>query len=1150
MIRDQGLVSGDRGSAGIERFPAAPAYIELHCHSNFSLLDGASHPEELVAQAAVLGMPALALTDHDAVYAAPRFIRAAQEQGIRPILGAELTLAASTQNEAVPFSERHLTLLVENEAGWHNLCYLISRARYTASLMPGGKGKAVLPAAELIGCTGGLIALSGCRQGEIATALRRGDRPAALAAARHYRELFGRDNFYIELQRHFLPGEERLVAGLAALASYLQLGCVATNNVHYASRDRHRLQDVLVCIRHLTTLDEAAGPAAAYPRLCRLNSEYYLKSTGAMAGLFADLPEAIANTGRLADRCRFDLNYGLQDLPHFPTPHGMSSAAYLRRLCEEAIPQRYADSPATVRQQMAHELAVIEQAGLSNYFLIVWDIVRFARQAGILCQGRGSAANSLVAYLLHISPIDPLAHDLVFERFLSSERQVTPDIDIDFDAQRREEVIQYIYQRYGEAHTAMACTFVTFQWRSAIRDVGKVLGLAPEVVAGVGEWGSGSGERGSGSGDQGSGIREWGSGIREWGSEARSQGAGIRDQGLVSDPSPPIPDPPSPIPDPSPPIPDPPSPIPDPPPPIPDPPPPIPDPSSLLLHLARQLENFPRHLGIHAGGMIITSRPLMGRVPTEPATMPGRVVSQWDKDALEDVGLVKIDILGLRMLSAIADTLALIAPLSPAPPLPSSLSPPLPLSPSPLLPPSPAPPLPLAFTDPAVYEMITRADTLGVFQVESRAQAQMLPRLRPCRFADLIVAISLIRPGPIQGNMVHPYLRRRLGLEPVSYAHPLLEPALAETLGVILFQEQVLKVAHDLAGFTAGQGEQLRRALGAKQAEAEIGRFRAAFLAGAVAKGVPEATAALVFDQLKAFGGYSFAKSHAAAFAVLVYQSAWLKYYHLAAFYTALLNNQPMGFWNAAVLVNEARRQGVTALPVDIHQSGVRCLIEDGAIRLGLNYVKGVSQAEAARIVAIRAQAPFSSLADFWQRVQPGRRAAEQLILAGAMDGWGAPRRQLLWELGNLRLSGGVMGPAFAAEVVVLPALTAVEALLAEQAAVGLSTGEHIMAFYRSWLAERGILGSRQLAGHADGQLARVAGLLVVHQAPPTAKGHHFLTLEDGDGLINVIVRPQVYSRYEQIVRAAPLLVVAGEVQRRDGVVNMLARQITAVPAL
>ncbi|MBP6015302.1 MAG: error-prone DNA polymerase [Candidatus Promineofilum sp.] len=1017
------------------RLEGQPAgYVELHCHSNYSLLDGASHPEELVERAAELGMPALALTDHDAVYAAPAFIRAARQQGIRPILGAELTLFHND-----PDDTHHLTLLVENQAGWHNLCYLISRARADAP-----KGQAMLPVAELTGCTTGLIALSGCRRGESSAALLRdGGYKAAVGAARRYSRLFGRNNFWIELQRHFLPDDDRLIGRLTALASYLKLGCVVTNNVHYHTPDRHRLHDVLVCIRHLTTLDASA-------HIRRTNAEYYLKSAGQMAALFPEHPQALANTAAIAERCQFQLSYGLQDLPTFPTPHGMSSEAYLRRLCQEALPTRYGDAPARVQEQLAHELEVIEQAHLSNYFLIVAAIVRFARDEGIRCQGRGSAANSLVAYLLHISPVDPIAQNLVFERFLSHERQATPDIDVDFDAQRREEVIQYIYRTYGADHAAMACTFVTFRTRSAIRDIGKALGLPAQVVA--------------------TAVHA----VEHDDSAALARTA-------------------------------------------------EPDTVNLLLELSRQIEGFPRHLGIHSGGMVITGAPLMGRVPTEPATMEERVVVQWDKAGLEDVGLVKIDLLGLRMLSAISDAVALITEIEGVAPDIDGL----------------------AFTDPAVYQMISEADTIGVFQVESRAQAQVLPKLRPRRFDDLIVSISLIRPGPVQGNMVHPYLRRREGIEPVSYLHPLLEPALGETLGVVLFQEQVLKVARDLAGFTAGQGELLRRALGAKQATEEIGKFRDDFLSGAAANGVAAEVAEDVFQKLLAFGSYSFVKSHASAFAVLVYQSGWLKRYHPQAFYTALLNNQPMGFWNAAVIVNELRRQAIPVLPMDIHQSGRRCSVEEGGIRLGLNYVKHIAQEQIDRILIARAEQSFVSLIDFCRRTRTGRRVVENLIVAGAMDAWGIPRRRLVWELGTLHYEEGGFDLVVGQDPMHLPSLTTVDAMLAEQSVMGLSPGDHVMVHYRAKLRLGHILGSSELALHPGRGRVRVAGLLVVHQSPPTAKQFHFLTLEDEDGMINVIIRPAVYDQYRHVIHGAQLLVVEGQVQREGAVINVLAERIS-----
>ncbi|MEW5956273.1 MAG: error-prone DNA polymerase [Chloroflexota bacterium] len=996
-------------------------YVELHCHSYFSLLDGASSPEELVARAAELGMPTLALTDHDGVYGAVRFAEAAQAAGIRPLFGAELSLSDG----------HHLTLLVENQAGWANLCRLISQARHNAR-----KGAAALPPTALEGHTAGLIALSGCSGGEVPAALLRRDQAAALTAGCRYRDLFGPDRFWLELQHHLRPEAGRLVAELVELAEQLGLGYVATNNVHYATRAGCRLQDILVCIRHQTTLDQA-GP------LLRPNSEYYLKSARQLAPLFAVYPKALSNSYRIAERCQFELRYGLQTLPQFLTPAGLSTGDYLRQLCQAAYQTHYPQLPERAQAQLSHELAVIEQAGLSNYFLIVWDLVRFAQENNIRGQGRGSAANSLVAYLLGLSPIDPLTHNLVFERFLSGERQGGPDIDLDFETQRREEVIQYVYQKYGPEHTAMACTFVTFRRRSALRDIGKVLGLPPEVLAAAA-------------------------------------------QALETDERP--------------------------------------EPLAELLDLCRQLQGCPRHLGIHAGGMVVTGSPLIECIPTEPATMVNRVVVQWDKESLEAAGLVKIDLLGLRMLSAISDTLALIKESS-------GVS--LDLK-------------HLDFADPEIYRMIARADTIGVFQVESRAQAQLLPRLQPRCFNDLIIAISLIRPGPIQGNMVHPYLRRRAGLEPITYLHPSLEPALAETLGVILFQEQVLKVAACLAGFTLGQGEQLRRALGAGGVEP----FRQAFLAGAQTRRVPLAVAEAVFEQLRAFGSYAFAKSHATAFAVVVYQSALLKRYHPVEFLAGLLNNQPLGFWNPAVLLGDARRHGLEVLGVDLNRSQGRCTVEAGRARLGFNYVSGLGEASITKLVEVRTARTFSGLADFCRRTRLPRRLIENLVLAGAMDSWGRPRRQLLWELGQLHYAEEELDLVLSDEGVSLPPLTPAEATELEQAVLGLSTGEHVMTFYCSWLNEQGILGSRDLKLQPDGAMVRVAGLVVVHQSPPTAKGFHFITLEDEAGLIDLIVRPQVYTRYRRLLRNEPLLVAEGTLQQQAGVTNLLVERLTPLPRL
>lgn len=1007
-------------------------YVELHCHSNYSLLDGAAHPEAFVEQAAMLGMPALALTDHDAIYGAVPFVQAAAKYGIQPILGAELTLDSGA----------HLTLLVQNAVGWQNLCWLITQARLNAP-----KGEAALPFEKIGGRTDGLIALSGCRQGELVQALLREDTADAMRVAENYRALFGADRFWIELQHHLLPGDSRLLMQQVALAQRLGIGYVATNNVHYPKREQHKLQDVLVCIRHQATLEESTT-------LRRPNSEYYLKTAQQLRPLFAPYPAALTNSQVIAEQCQFELAYGLQDLPTFATPDGMASTAYLAWLCEQGLRERYGETPSAVVQHLAYELAVIDRAGLSNYFLVVWDIVRFARQNGIRCQGRGSAANSLVAYLLGISPVDPLAHDLVFERFLSDERQLTPDIDIDFDAARREEVIQYVYKTYGAEHTAMACTLVTFRSRSAVRDVGKALGLSSTLI------------------NQVTGALDWRRGMAGQ-AEAVQEVLGKKSDGVQV---------------------------------------------RQLLALCEQIQHFPRHLGIHNGGMIVMNNPIAERVPLEPATMPGRVVLQWDKEQLETIGLVKIDILGLRMLSVLSETVALADEQIDLDRLP--------------------------FDDPAVYKMITAADTIGVFQVESRAQSQLLPRLKPCTFADLIVAISLIRPGPVQGNMVHPYVSRRAGLAPVMYPHPLLKGALGETLGVILFQEQVLKVARDFAGFTAGQGELLRRALGAKRKAGLLEELRTAFIAGAQAKGVAQKTAETVFASLEAFGGYSFPKSHAAAFAVIVYQSAWLKHYYPAAFYAALLNNQPMGFWSPSVIVNDARRHGVPVLPVHLDYSQAKCALEGDGIRLGFNQVKGFGEASTAWVVAVRETGAFMNLNDFCQRTHLPRRLVENLILVGALDHWALPRRNLLWELKKLRYPVEELELVFEGDGIEFPPIPRMEQFELEFQLTGISTGTHVMEFYRERLRKQQILDSRQLNKAKHDAKVKVAGLVVVHQAPPTAKGFHFITLEDEGGLMDIIIRPDLYERCAPILRQSALLMVQGVVQRGEGVINVIVEQV------
>lgn len=1048
--------------------PQVPTYAELHAHSSHSLLDGVPTPEALAARASHLGIPALAMTDHNALYGAVRFLGAAQEAEIKPLLGAEMTL----ENGA------HLTLLVETAVGYANLCRLITLARQDQD-----KDVARLKKGDLVAHTEGLIALSGCRQGEIPRLLIAGRWEEALDVAQGYGRLFGPAHFFIELQRHFRRGDDRLLAGLVTLADRVDLEVVATGDVHYLYPQQREVHDVLRCIRHHTTLEEAGD-------LLRPNDEYILRSPEEMGELFGDIPVALENTLRIADRCASASEYlprGPQILPRAPGDGDCAADARLRQLCEQELRRRYSGNPPA--DLLEHELSVIGEMGLANYFLIVWDIVRFARQTGILCQGRGSAANSLVAYLLGISPIDPVTCNLVFERFLSPERGSPPDIDIDIAADRREEVIQYVYQRYGKEHAAMACTFVTFRARSAVRDIARTLSFPPSMVERLTEvcpevLDLARDRIAAGTVD----------GTRADSVEIPREIVATVDVDQLTEWSL------SPL---------------------------------LIRHLLRlapQLVGIPRHLGIHNGGMVISGPPLCQLVPLEPATMEDRVVTQWDKDSLEGAGMIKVDLLGLRMLSAIEDAVTIVKDQTGERPDLSTLT----------------------RDDPEVYDMLCRGETIGVFQVESRAQASLIPRFQPRSFDDLVIQISLIRPGPLQAQMVHPYLRRREDREPISYSHPLLEDALRETLGVIIFQEQVLKVARDLAGFTPGEAELLRRALSHKRAHREITRFREQFLEGAMGKSVDREVARQVFEQLQAFGGYSFPKSHAAAFAVLTYQSAWLRRYHPLAFFTALLRHQPMGFYPPHVIVSEARRSGVEIRSVDVEASDLKPTVEGQALRLGLAMVNGLGEGSASRsrdVVEARRAGPFRSLADFCRRTRLGRRAVEGLIWAGAFDVWGVPRRQLLWELEmaldaaegppGLLISPPKERPRFAF-------MSARGKLWTEVAYTGVSAREHMVSLVSDNLSGMEVKRSSELPRLEDGRKVRVSGVIVSRQSPPTAKGLVFLALEDEGGLINVVVRPDVYEENRKALRS-PFIVVEGRLQRRGKAISVLARRVTAL---
>ena len=1009
-------------------------YVELHCHSNFSLLDGASHPEDLVSRAAELGMPMLALTDHDGLYGAIRFYKACLKAGIKPIIGAEITLE----------SGNHLTLLPKNSEGYSNLCRLITRAQ-----LGHGKGSPALGLETLAHHSRNLICLSGCRRGEIASSIISGQIEKAYDAARRCIDIFGSEDFYIELQNNLYPEDRQLCRALVELAGDLNLGYVATNNVHYARKESHKLHDVLACIKNRASLDEC--------RSLRLNSEFYLKSPGEMGELFRDYPEAISNTLAIAGKCNVNLDFSGYRFPEFPLPEGETADSYLARLCWQKVHDRYESISPEIEARVNYELNLISKLGLSGYFLIVWDIMDYAQTKSIPAQGRGSAANSMVAYILGITEVDPVKNKLFLGRFLNEEMASIPDIDIDVSTTHREGLIQYVYGKYGQEHTAMVCTYVTFQARNAIREVGKALGMPSHILDRMAK---------SVSAYEAKDIEQDLAGIREFQTYFTSV------------------------------------------------------PWREFTSLCREIADFPRHLSIHNGGMLISSCPLTDIVPLEKAAMPGRIVCQWDKDSVADAGLIKVDLLGLRMLSLINEARELVEENHKAK---------LNLEELPL-------------DDEEVYEMICKGDTIGVFQVESRAQMQTLPQTKPRSIEDLTIEAALIRPGPLQGNMVHPYIRRRKGLERVTYLHPKLKPILEDTLGVILFQEQVIQVATAIASFTPGEADSLRRAVSRKRAKDAMGEIKQRFIDGATKNGVESGTAGRIFIALEGFAQYGFCKSHAAGFALLCYQSAWLKRYYPAEFYCALLNNQPMGFYSPEVIVRDARRHGIEILPVDINRSAARCTVEDGNIRLGFAYVKGLGEKTISQIVAERESRPYLSLEDFYFRAGLERKLMENLVLAGAFNSFSRSRRQLLWQLGLLeRKHPGELPLEFNDVKVSLPELTELEEMKVDYQVQGLSTKYHPMQVMRKQICRDGLLKSSEIAQLFPNTRVRIAGYVITRQRPAAAKGFAFMTLEDEEGTVNVVLKPGVYEKHRQVFKLEPLIVVEGVIQKRDESLNILA---------
>jgi error-prone DNA polymerase len=1041
----------------------AQDYVELRCRSAFSFLDGASLPEDLVDAAARAGMDTLALADRDGVYGAPRFFAAARRAGIRPLVGADVTLT-----DGPP-----LLLLVEDAAGYKNLCRLLTRARAgllradEAGLRPaesiaGGRGNPPrVPAprksdppratrALLAEHAAGLIALGG--------AAPRDDLPALV-------DLYGRSNVFLEVQRHFDARAAWDERSAAAQASALGIGLVATNDVRYATPDRRLVHDVLTCARARATVDEIGRRLPA-------NGERWLKPPRDMAALFRDRPAALRATPAIAERCRFSLADLGYTFPTFPVPPGETEQSYLEKLCAAGIPRRYAD-PADailpkVRAQLARELGIIDRLGLAGYFLLVWEIVEVARQKKILVQGRGSAANSAVCFILGITAVDPVRMDLLFERFLSEERVANagnvgdrmPDIDLDLPSgDSREEMIQHVYRRYGERGAAMTANVITYRPRLAVREAGRALGFSEEQLGRISKllpgWAL----------DEGRPLSDY----------FELAGFSTRERR-----------------------------------------------TRLAARVATGLCNLPRHLGQHSGGMVLSGTPLDEVVPLEPASMPNRVVVQWDKDDCADLGLVKVDLLGLGMMAVLADAFPLIARHE-GKTLDCATLPP---------------------DDPKVYEMLRAADTVGVFQVESRAQMATLPRMKPERFYDLVVEVAIIRPGPIVGKMVNPYLERRNGRAEVTYPHPSLEPILKRTLGIPLFQEQLIRMAMVAAGFTGGQADELRRAMGFKRSMERMNAIEDNLRSGMAKNGIARAAQDEIIQGIKSFALYGFPESHAASFALIAYASAYLKAHHPAAFVCALLNNWPMGFYHPSTLVSDAARHGVGLRPVDVTISGWLADLEDAgqALRLGLRSVGGLREAIGKRIETERAGAPFASLADFARRSGADESELATLAEIGALSALGGTRRAALWQIDALGRSGELFhGRADATGPSPLPEMTADEEMSADFAGTHLSIGPHPVSFARAELDRRGVTRAADLGRIRHGRRARVGGVVIVRQRPGTAKGFVFLTVEDETGFANAIVTPQLFERDRPIILAANALIIDGVVQNQDGVVSIKA---------
>ena len=1032
-------------------------YVELHSASGFSFLEGASDPEDLVSAAAGLGCGTLALCDRDSVSGAPRLFSAARAAGVRALVGCEISLEQPDVRPKTPNAvlDRRLTVLVESRAGYRNLCRLLTRMNLRA---PKGQGRARWEEVEEH-CEG-LVALLHDLRDEDAV-----------------RGIFGPDRLYVELQRHMVREQERGNQARIELARAHGLPLLATNGVRYDTARRKPLHDALTCLRFKRKLDNAG-------RLLDPNAERRVKSAEEMERLFSDIPEAVANTAELAQRIAFTLEDLGYRFPSYPLPPGETEESLLRRETLRGASARYRGLPHRARamRQIEHELRMISKLGLAGYFLIVWDISEFARKRGILCQGRGSAANSAVCYSLGITAVDPVGMDLLFERFLSEERGEWPDIDLDLPSgAQRERVIQHVYARYGQRGAAMTANVITYRRRSAVREMGKVLGFPEEMIARLAKAVSGF---------------EYTDSHDSLLAQAQQIGLDRRDARV-----------------------------------------------SHWLRLCLDIRGLPRHLGQHSGGMVICAGELDAVVPLERARMPGRVVVQWDKEDCADLGIVKVDLLGLGMMAVLEESAETIRSrggsfdLARIPP-----------------------------DDPETYRMIRAADTVGVFQIESRAQMATLPRIRPTKFYDLVVEVAIIRPGPITGNMVHPYINRRLGREPVRYPHPSLEPILKRTLGVPLFQEQLLRIAMVAAGFTGGQAEQLRRAMGFKRSAERMAELEGRLRQGLADNGIVGDPADEIVRSISSFALYGFPESHSASFALLAYASSYLKAHYPAEFLAALLNCQPMGFYSPAVLVKDAQRHGVRVLPIDVNRSDVRCVAGDapgqnahsqGApasqVRLGLLYVGGLRAEASAAIVEERTRrGRFHSIGELARRVSLQKAELDVLAEIGALNplGQGVHRREALWQVESAWRS---KGPLFDGQKSEVPApgplapMTPMERIEADYRGAGLTVGRHPMHYLRQQVASLGALSSREIERAPNGSRVRVAGAVITRQRPGTAKGFCFITLEDEEGVANLILAPRIFQAHRNIATSEPFLLAEGILQIADGTVAVKVESLQAL---